>query len=212
MVTITEYRGPTSEDFANVNALNTAFLQVTSDLPRHKLQRLAAAPFLLFSFREDDDEWWHSVLSDDPQQDLIAAATSASSEVLKLQTAGLGLLWQLARRNPYAARIISGAPVTWCEKLSSQTLVFLLDRVAARGDLMISRLENHKGIWSRLLGNGTCAERSVRRSSQLSALQTMLTCTRSVQYGRLSAAACSMAAPNRQVADRNQVRRRQKKV
>ncbi len=212
MVTITEYRGPASEDFTNVNALNTAFLQMTSDLPRQKLQRLAAAPFLLFSFREDDDEWWHSVLGDDPQQDLIAAANSASSEVRKLQTAGLGFLWQLARRNPYAARIISGASVTWCEKLSSQTLVFLLDRVAARGDLMISRLENHEGIWSRLLGNGTCAERSVRRSSQLSALQTMLTCTRSVQYERLPAAACSMPAPNRQVADRMQVRRRQKKV
>ena len=211
-MTDTEYSGPTSEDFINVSALNKVFLEVASDLPRHKLQRLAAAPFLLFSLRENDDEWWHNALNDDPQQDLIATVATASKEIRKLQTAALGFLWQLARRNPYAARIVSGATVAWCEKLSAQTLVVLLDRVAARGDLLTSRLENHQGIWSRLLGNGSCAEWSVRRSSQLSALHSMLTRTRSVQYARLPAAACSMPAVDRHVADRAQVRQRHKKV
>lgn len=199
MVTITEFRGPTSEDFANVSALNKVFLEMTSDLPRQKLQRLAAAPFLLFSFREDDEEWWRNALDDNPQRDLIVAATSASTETRNLQTAGLGFLWQLARRNPYAARIVCGAPAAWCEKLSSQTLVTLLDRVAFRGDLMTSRLEANKGIWSRLLGNGSCAEQSVRRSSQLSALQTMLTRTRNEHCGRLPAAACSMPVLKKKV-------------
>ena len=211
-MTDTEYRGPASEDFVNVSALNKVFLEVVSDLPPHKLQRLAAAPFLLFSLREDDDEWWHNALNEDPQQDLIATATTARKEIRMLQTAGLGFLWQLAKRNPYAARIVSGATVAWCEKLSAQTLVVLLDRVAARGDLLTSRLDNHQGIWSRLLGNGSCAEWSVRRASQLSALHTMLTRSRSVQYAHMPAAACSMPAPNRQVADRMQVRRRHKKV
>ncbi len=209
-MTVTEYMGPTSEDFANVSALNKSLLEATSDLPRHKLQRLAAAPFLLFSLREDDDEWWYKALDEEPQQDLILTAAIARKEVQMLQTAALGFLWELARRNPYAARIVSGATVAWCEKLSAQTLVVLLDRVAARGDLMTSRLDNHQCIWSRLLGIGSCAERSVRRSSQLSAMHTMLTRTRSVQYARMPAAACRMPAVNRQVADRAKNRPRDK--
>ena len=209
-MTVTEFMGPTSEDFANVGALNKAFLKVTSDLPQHRLQRLAAAPFLLFSLREDDDEWWYKALNDDPQQDLVLTGATAPAELQMLQTAGLGFLWELARRNPYAARIVSGATVGWCENLSAQTLVVLLDRVAARGDLMTSRLENHQCIWSRLLGNGSCAEQSVRRSSQLSAMHTLLTRARGVQYARMPAAACRMPAVNRQVADRVKVRQRQK--
>ena len=212
MVTFTEFRGPTSEDFANVRALNKAFLKATSDLPRQKLQRLAASPFLLFSFREDDDEWWDDVLNDDPQQDLMSTATVASNEIRKLQSAGLGFLWQLARRNPYAARIVSAATINWCEKLSAQTLVILLDRVATRGDLITSRLQDDEGTWSRLLDSGTSAERRVRYSSQLSALQTMLTRTRSAQQVQLPAAACRMSVPNRRVADRANVRLRDEKV
>lgn len=212
MVTFTEFRGPTSEDFANVRALNKAFLKATTDLPWQKLQRLAAAPFLLFSFREDDDEWWNNALNDDPQQDLMSTATVASDEIRKLQSAGLGFLWQLARRNPYAARIVSAATISWCERLSAQTLVILLDRVANRGDLTRSRLQHHEGTWSRLLDSGTSADRRVRYSSQLSALQTLLTRTRSAQQVRLPAAACSLSAPNRSVADRATVRLRYKKV
>ena len=209
-MTVTEFMGPTSEDFANVGALNKAFLEVTSDLPQIRLQRLAAAPFLLFSLREDDDKWWYKALNDDPQQDLILTAPPARAEIQMVQTAGLGFLWELARRNPYAARIVSGATVAWCDNLSAQTLVVLLDRVAARGDLMTSRLDNQQCIWSRLLGNGSCAEQSVRRSSQLSAMHTLLTHARSVQYARMPAAACRMPAVNRQVADRAKDGRRDK--
>ena len=212
MVNFTQFRGLSGEDFANVSALNTVFLETSGNLPRQKLQRLAAAPFLLFSLREDDDQWWDNALNDDPQQDMIAAANSASDEIRKLQTAALGFLWQLAQRNAYAVRIISGATMNWCEKLSSYTLVLLLDRVATRGDLISSRLDNHQGVWSRLLANGTSAEIRIRHSSQLSALQTMLTRRRSVQTNQLPAAACSMSVPHRQMAGRVEDRLRRKKV
>lgn len=198
-----EYPGPTADDLENINALNRFFLAAVADsatgvfgalaerrLTQSQLSRLADAPFLLFSFREQDGDYWTRILADRAQIDLIDSGVPPTGKIRQLQVAGLGFLWQLSRRNAYAARIVSGAPVSWCERLAGQTLVSLLDRVATRGDLLVVRFPDEDDIWHRLLGSGVSSKRDVRRSSQHSALQALLTRGTSTQYNRVAAAAC----------------------
>ena len=192
-----EFPGPSPDDYTNVLALNTAFMKATSELKGPQRGRLAAAPFLLFSLREDDVEWWASVLADQRQGDLMAAAEHESPELRRIQTAAMSFLWQLARRNPYVARIISGATIAWCEKITDLPLVTLLNRIGGRDDLMMSRLDDSIVNGERLLGSGTSSRRQIRRSSQLTALQTLLTRTRLDNYTQLPAAACSLSGPLR---------------
>ena len=192
-----EFSGPSPDDYANVLALNAAFIKATSKLKGPQRGRLAAAPFLLFSLREDDVGWWASVLVDEPQGDLMAVAEHESPELRRIQTAAMSFLWQLARRNPYAARIISGATIAWCEKITTLPLMTLLNRIGGRDDLMVSRLDLPVAQGERLLGSGTSSRRQIRRSSQLTALQMLLTNSGINNYTRLPAAACSMSGPLR---------------
>jgi hypothetical protein len=152
---------------------------------------------LLFSLREDDVAWWAGVLADQRQGDLMAAAEHESPELSRIQAAAISFLWQLARRNPYAARIISGATISWCDKITSLPLVTLLNRIGGRDDLMISRLDKSVALGERLLGNGISSRHQVRRSSQLTVLQTLLTRSEGDNYTQLPAAACSMSSPLR---------------
>ena len=197
MEQIREFPGPSTDDYANVLALNTAFIKAAFEMKGPQRGRLAAAPFLLFSFRERDLPWWDEALLDHRQGDLMVGADIENPELRRIQTAALSFLWQLARRNSYATRIISGATVSWCEKISDLPLVTLLDRVAVRGDLMQSRLDNPDVLGERLLSDGTSSKRDVRRSSQLTALQSLLTRAAFDNYTRLPAAACKMARPMR---------------
>lgn len=192
-----EFAGPGPDDYANVLALNAAFIKATSELRGPQRGRLAAAPFLLFSLREDDDGWWAGLLADQSQGDLMAATEHESPELRRIQTAAMSFLWQLARRNPYAARIISGATIAWCESITSLPLVTLLDRIGGRDDLMVSRLDIPVAMGERLLGGGTSSRRQIRRSSQLTALHTLLAQSGIDNYTRLPAAACSMSGPLR---------------
>ena len=192
-----EYPGPNEDDYENVRALNSAFIKATSDLKGPQRGRLAAAPFLLFSLRENDLAWWNDALADEPQGDFLAASAHQNSELRRLQTAALSFVWQLARRDPYAVRIISGATRMWCEKLTAMPLLTLLDRIGARNDLIISRLEHSAPIGERLLDGGTSSTAKIRRSSQLTALQTLLTGVEFDDYARLPAAACNMSGPLR---------------
>lgn len=208
----TEYPGPNRDDYADVLALNTAFLEASYDLKGPQRGRLAAAPFLLFSIRENDLDWWDRALADDRQGDLMAPQKLSNTELRDIQSAAIGFLWQLARRNPYAARIISGATIAWCEKLAVLPLVTLLNRVGSRSDLMTSRLEDHNDTFHRLLGSGTSSRQSVRHSSQLTVLQSLLARTGPQQYIRLPAAACAMGSPRLKVAERAVIRARHKKV
>lgn len=194
-----EYPGPTPDDYLNVVALNTAFVCTTSNLKGPQRGRLAAAPFLLFSLRENDAEWWAEILSDPCKTDMLAVSVAPEPHVLQLQTAAVGFLWQLARRNPYAARIISGATVSWCENIGDLPLVTLLDRIAGRDDLMTSRIESPVPHGGRLLGNGTSSRSRVRRSSQLTVLQSLLARTGLDGYAQVPAAACSLSVPVRAI-------------
>ena len=200
-----DYQGLTADDLRNINALNHRFLgavsgsgpEVFSLIATRRMNlreraRLAAAPFLLFSFREDDHDYWQRLLDEDPQADLIDSRERPDRLVRELQFAGLSFLWQLARRNPYAVRLLCGAPVSWSEQLSRPTLVRLLQRAAERHDLLSLRFANNDVVWRRLLGNGTSARKIDRRASHQFALQVMLARRREAQRDRLPAAACAM--------------------
>ena len=192
MERITDYRGPGADDYADVLALNSAFLEATSALKRPQRGRLAAAPFLLFSLRENDLAWWELALLEQRQGDLMSPSEHSNVELRRIQNAALSFLWQLSRQNPYAARIISGASIRWCEKITELPLVTLLNRIGAREDLMISRIESADNSGERLLGPGISSRPQIRRSSQLAVLQGLLTRTGLNEYARLSTAACSM--------------------
>jgi len=192
-----EFPGPNADDYANVLALNTAFIKATVDMRGPQRGRLAATPFLLVSFRERDLDWWDAALLETHQADLMAPLELDHPELRRIQTAAISFLWHLARRNPYATRIVSGAAVSWCEKITELPLVILLDRIGARGDLMQSRLDGPGKLGARLLGEGTSSRPKVRRSSQLVALQSLLTQATFDNYAKLPAAACHMPRPLR---------------
>jgi hypothetical protein len=192
-----EFSGPSPDDYANVLVLNKAFLKATSLLKGPQRGRLAVAPFLLFSLRENDIDWWDDVLAEQRQGDLMQEAQAENAELSRIQTAAVSFLWQLGRRNSYAARIISGASIAWCEKIADLPLLTLLDRIDGRSDLMTSRLEAPVTLGKRLLGSGTSSKRQVRRSSQFSVLQSLLTRTGLDSYTRLPAAARRLSGPLR---------------
>ncbi len=197
MEQLDEFQGPSPDDYANVLALNTAFVKASSVLKGPQRGRLAAAPFLLFSLRENDVDWWAGVLADKRQGDLMPAAECESPELRRIQLAAMSFIWQLGRRNPYAARIITGATNAWCETITALPLVTLLNRIGGRGDLLVSRLNSPVAMGERLLAGGTSSQRKIRRSTQLTVLHTLLTRSGLDDYTRQSAAACSMAGPLR---------------
>lgn len=199
-----EYEGLTHDDLVNVRALNHAWLARFAPrdmLPAtpQGLERLAGTPFLLFSFREDDPTWWARLLGDKSHPDLFV--TRADPEAQELHSAGLAFLWDLARRNPYAARIVSGASLRWCDQLASQTLVRVLACATVDG-LLAQRFATDSRILRRLFVHGSGSLRTARRSAQLAALQAMLTHGESARRGRLPEAACRMPTVATRIADK----------
>jgi hypothetical protein len=189
-----EYEGLTRDDLANVEALNRAWLRCrgASDIAAGKLtptlrDRMATAPFLLFSFREQDDDLWRGLLETRPQQDLLDERPQSNDELHEVQSPGLSFIWSLARRNPYAARIVTGAPSRWCEKIMSVTMMRVLECTSNR-HLIEPRLETasmlHRGF------------------VQIGALQSMLMTSQPAYSDRMRAAACRTPQIVRQVADK----------
>lgn len=210
------YSGPQTVDFSEVQTLNLATLELLraeqqgdafrQGLSRRlrplvlaltdlQITRLGAAPFLLLSLREQDEVYWQRLLADDPRRDLFTPKRSTSGDSQRLQSAAIGFLWQLARRNPYAARLVCGASLAWCEQLAGLSLFELLRWTADRDDLLQLRLADNEHFWIRLLGPGLSSDTSIRRAAHLCALQTTLADAVEAQGQRLSAAACSAPAP-----------------
>jgi len=198
-----EYKGLSQDDLENVRALNRVWLELDGSaelrLSASRLERLAATPFLLFSFCEHDEVRWSHLLGERRQQDMLEQETIVCAELRQLQAAGLGFLWELARRNPYVARIVSGAPLHWCELMAASTLVRVLE--CARFKMIESRFADGSSLKRRLLGRGSALQRETRVFAQIGVLQSMLTSGEAAQYGRLPAAACRMPQTGRQVAD-----------
>ena len=198
-----DYRGPRDSDFDNVCALNKALLARLGDGPRAsrwlaplpaplarrcrrlgalQRERLARAPFLLMSFRETDAEYWASLLAAGRNRELFAAPAGDEAES-RLLAAALGFVWQLSSVNPYAARLLSGATLHWCEQLADQPLVNVLAASTDSGVLGLRRAEDVV-LWQRLLVDGTCANRGRREAARISALQRVLTVAPPVTVAR----------------------------
>jgi hypothetical protein len=217
-----DFSGPEPADFTNVQSLNYAFLSclrkstsgvairqqfvpalrpVIEGLTDLHIRRLCATPFLLFSLRERDDAYWSFLFDDDPNGDLFKLATPVD-EIGQIVAAGLGFMWQLARRNPYAARLVSGATLNWCEQLAECTLLGVLQRTAGRDDLLRARLADNDEFWGKLLRAGLSSEQDVRAAAHLAALHTLLTQNSADAYAPVRAAACSIPAPSLRVAEK----------
>lgn len=216
-----EFRGPGAADFENVRSLNRAFLQLIKHNPDARkclyglrpglaasltglsageAERLSGTPFLLLSFRERDDEFWDAIFADTPRKDLFAVP--GSDELGRLISAGLGFVWQLARQNPFAARLVCGASLHWCEQLAERTFFQVLATAGARADILTLRGPLDAGLWAKLLTSGVSREKQVRRAAHISALQSVL--TRAAMPDRRRWAACARRTPAMKVADDNQ--------
>jgi hypothetical protein len=215
------FDGPDQQDYENVVALNHAYLALlrrdkclrrglggTTDalrqrllaLNQHQTDRLAEAPFLLFSFREQDDLYWNGVLEQCGGADLFRS--TVSDEVDTLISAALGFVWQLAKRNPYSLRLFCGASLHWCERIAELTFYRLLDAVRCSGDVPGLRAASHSELWRKLLDNGVCRQNSIRHAAQLCALQTVLTDPTDHRRGDAwGLAARSVRAPGLKVAE-----------
>lgn len=201
-----QYQGPTTDDLVNVFALNRHFLRTqlgpgaahgaAADVRRLtpvQRSRLAETPFLLFSVREQDHDLWEGIFAEDPQLGLAPANEPRDNAVQELKMAALSFLWQLSRRNAYAARVISGAPVEFCERLANATLIRLLRRTADHVDLLVPRYGAEHDVWRRLTGSGVSATRRLQSMTQQAALQHLLTRGALPEYQPLQAAASRFA-------------------
>lgn len=188
------FDGPDSRDYANVVALNSAYLallgservlargitgsqgplrQRLMNLRRAEAERLAETPFLLFSFRERDDRYWDDVLDVTREPGLFRS--TGSEPVDTLVSGALGFIWQLANRNPYTLRLICGSTLYWCDRIADLTFYGLLDAVRNTGDVPLLRQGYSDPLWRKLLNEGVSPNRQIRRAAHLASLQAVLT-------------------------------------
>ena len=203
------FDGPGPQDFANVYSLNATLLDLLAATPgalsmpaplstriaaleTTERRRLAHTPVLLLSVAEDDPLRWAPVSGSCPRRDLVSEMQRPAARLAELVAATLGFLWQLACRDAYAARTVSGASREWCELLADALLVDVLEFGAREPDLPALRLAHHGPFWDKLLVGGTDNERHVRRAARLSAMHTVLTGSVQRRHRPLRSAACTM--------------------
>ncbi len=215
------FEGPDVGDYENVVVLNQAWLallqsdssvvrglgklpedlrQRMTNLSERQIARLAKTPFLLFSFRENEDAHWTRAL--DADRDLFAVNLSVEADTL--MSAGLGFTWQLARKNPYALRLVCGATLSWSERIAELTFLELLHAARSMGDLPVIRYGQQRDLWRKLLDGGVSGQELCCHATQLTALQSVLTQSSSDNQQTWPLAARSVRAPGRQVAEANE--------
>jgi hypothetical protein len=217
------FSGPDATDYENVLALNHAWLDLAqrdaglgrgldamsselrermTSLSRSQIARLAKTPFLLFSFRETDEAYWTSTLAERPGADLFDIRSTDDADTLV--SAALGFIWQLARRNPYALRVICGATLYWSERIAELTFFELLDAVRAAGDPPLARFGQHADLWRKLLSGGVSRQTLACQAAQMTALQSILTQATGARPETWPLAARSIGAPKQCVAESNE--------
>ena len=214
-----DFQGPLPADYENIHSLNTAFLELLQKkdgrryleglspqlarrlqrLSRREIRWLAVTPFLLFSFRERDDGFWRDVLDGDRSRDLFAVPLDVADDANRLISAGLGFVWQLANRNPFAARLLCGASTHWCEQITERTFFHLLAVAGHRAELLCLRASYDSELWQKLLDSGLSEETGARNAALISALQYVL--TRQANPVAWQAAACTSRDPALRVAE-----------
>lgn len=219
-----EYPGPEPADFTQVYALNRAFLdyaltarqRLVAELEpatrdrlfaggREIRRRLARCPFLLFSVGEDDESLWEPFFGSEPQRDLLEDSGRPGGAELQLTCAALGLMWQLAKRNAYAARVLSGASVAWCERIADAALMDLFRYAGARRRLLRFRYATNAAFWNQLIRAAESDAQNVRAAARITALQLLLTGSDFASYVRLRTAACATGVPRARVSARSAV-------
>ena len=217
-----DYSAPFAADYRNVKSLNRAFLSLLRSsaagaswrdrlaptvreqiraMTDLQLERLAACPFLLLSFRETDDAYWHALVEHDRSGDLLRESLPTALE--RVMASGLAFLWQLAKRSPYTVRLVTGGDAAFCERLNDVTIVQLLGTAASRSDVVEPRFTAEPAAWDKLLGPGISPTLRVRAAAQLSVLQAMLTTGAAEPQKRLRAAACAAPMPFAAVAGKS---------
>lgn len=211
-----DFSGPERSDLNDVESINLAFLSflrsaagepLRSCLPqklqpalqalsRRQVECLAKIPFLLMSMGESDDAGWPQASRGRPIRDLFTPARDETDPLAQIATAAAGFLWQLARKNPYAARVVSGATLAWCEQLAEQTLLRVFECAVDDHRMLVPRMADDTVFWHRLLGAGVSTEFEIRRAAHLSALQTVLTHAAAAPRRRLQTAACYSSVPS----------------
>ncbi|MBT8095800.1 MAG: hypothetical protein HKN35_12715 [Woeseia sp.] len=218
------YQGPQPADFQNVQAFNAAFLvllrsrenaaHLLAGMPEvlaKRLQsltplqneRLSKAPFLLFSFRECEGAYWDQLFNAGPNLTIFDQEPVRGRAYAELLSAGLGFVWQLARVNTYAARLVCGASLHWCEQLADRPLLQVI-RGAIAADVMRLRRAHDANLWRKLLFAGVAGEKSIRRSARICALQRLLTETQDSAIGKTAIAARQIRRPALKVAEDNE--------
>jgi hypothetical protein len=110
-------------------------------------------------------------------------------------------VWQLAKHNPYAARLICGASLHWCEQLTERTFLQVLALAGTQPDVLVARAASDKELWCKLLNCGISRENEIRHAAHISALQCVLTSAAVPTRTRWANAACAVRTPALQVAD-----------
>jgi hypothetical protein len=206
-----QYQCPGPADLENVFVLNRAFIAWQRSMSRKQApesgpgpgiparldaldgaqrERLARTPFLLMSLAEDDELRWQSLFNEQRTRDLLQCMQPRDEAASKIIAAGLGFLWQLSQRNAYAARLVSGASMDWCEQLSACTLMDLIARALEDQALLAPRMADRRDLWDRLLTAGVSTRRQVRLAARAATLQAVLIQSPSRPFRPLAAAAC----------------------
>jgi len=217
------FSGPDTTDYENVLALNQAWLDLAqrdaalgrgldampvelrkrmTSLSCSQTARLAKTPFLLFSFRETDEAYWTQTLAERPGAGLFDIRATDDADTLI--SAALGFIWQLARRNPYALRVICGATLYWSERIAELTFFELLDAVRATGDPPVARFGRHADLWRKLLGSGVSRQLLACHAAQMTALQSILTQPPVTRQEKWTLAARSIGMPEQRLTGANE--------
>lgn len=211
---------PDPDDLDNVRALNLRYLELVADgdlslqcaLPldlagairafdAQQRARLAASPFLLFVTGVDTDGERSRAVG--RSADLFDPIPRPASPSARLHAAALGFLWELARRRPYAARVLSGLSADRCAMIAESTPVALFTEARVGADALALRAGDDAVFWRRLVAAAQSDDPSVAEAARIAALQTAL--ARTAAGVQLPAAACSMRSASRKVADRRPV-------
>lgn len=209
------FHGPERVDLDDLHEINQTFLNLLrspvvgptllSDVPEAlaarlrnlhdtERRRLARSPFLLCSCREDDVEFWQAMLQPGASADLFAGDTGTSPDFLRFLSGIIAFTWQLSRKNPFVARLVTGATTAWCEEIAAQPLLRLIDVASRNSDTLRLRLAGNDDFWKQLLRNGVSEDALVRRAARVSGLQRILLATRAPT--RLLLAAKTTNAPH----------------
>jgi hypothetical protein len=166
-----------------------------------EIGRLSRTPFLLMSVNDEDERRWREVFASNPCADLLDAEYLPDRAESRLLMATLGFLWHVAKRNPYTARLVSGASLDWCDQFASLPLVALYEQLGHCSPLR-PRLAHDGDFWRKLLGAGISSRKDVRLAARISAMQTVITRCAPMKGQPLAAAACKLPAVSMRVADR----------